>query len=234
MPRNVVRTMLWVVATLAIAAPAAAQTVQGFQIGAGWFVPKGYDGRPINDVLVVDSNTLLFSFSDLNSGQVFGEWNLDFGKHLEFGAGIGYYRGTAPSVYRDVVNTNGAEIRQNLRLRTTPISAVVRFMPFGAPGHFQPYVGAGISATLYRYSEFGQFVDPDGNIFQTTFEHSSVAPVGMVLVGVRMPIKGDIFALMTEYRYQWGSTDSLPLDQFLSNKLDLGGQGFTFAFQVRY
>ena len=41
-----------------------------------------------------------------------------------------------------------------------PISGVVRFLPFGQAGGFQPYVGGGVSAVNFRYSETGEFVDP--------------------------------------------------------------------------
>jgi len=236
MLRNVGRTAAWLAAVILVAAPASAQVVQGFQFGAGGFMPQGFDGRPANDVLVTDltsAQPLLFDITNFNGGQIFGEWNLDLGRHLEVGAGVGYYRRTTPSLYSNVVNTaDGSDITQSLRLRIIPISAVVRFMPFGRPGHVQPYVGAGIAALRWRYSEFGEFVDANNNIFQATFVGTGTTPAGIVLGGVRLPMNGDIFAFMAEVRYQW-ATGNLDPNSFLSNKIDLTGTSFTIAFQVR-
>lgn len=240
MLRNFARTAAGLAAVLLVlvAAPASAQVVQGFQIGIGGFLPQGFDGRPPNDVLVTDlsapaSQALLFDINHFNGGTIFGEWNVDVGKHLEFGAGVGFYKRTTPSIYAALQNTNGQDIPQNLRLRTIPVSAVVRFMPIGKPGHAQPYVGAGIAAVIWRYSEFGQFVDDSNNIFQAAFVGSGVAPAGLLLGGIRLPFNGDVFAVMAEARYQWAS-GTLSTTDFLSNKIDLNGMNITVAFQLRY
>lgn len=240
MLRNFARTAAGLAAVLLVfsAAPASAQVVQGFQIGVGGFLPQGFDGRPPNDVLVTDlsapqSQALLFDITHFNGGTIFGEWNVDVGQHLEFGAGLGFYKRTTPSIYAALQNTNGADISQDLRLRTIPISAVVRFMPIGKPGHVQPFVGAGVAAIAWRYSEFGQFVDDSNNIFQAAFVGSGFAPAGLLLGGVRVPMNGDVFGLMAELRYQWAS-GTLNTNDFLSNKIDLNGATVTVAFQVRY
>jgi hypothetical protein len=239
MLRNFARTAAWLAALIAVilvAAPASAQVVQGFQFGAGGFMPQGFDGRPANDVLVTDLTTiptLSFDISHFNGAQIFGEYNVDLGRHLEVGAGVGYYRRTTPSVYTSFVNNNdGSDITQNLRLRVVPVSAVVRFMPFGRPGHVQPYIGAGVAALVWRYSEFGQFLDANNNIFQATFVGTGTTPAGIVLGGIRLPMNGDIFGLMAEVRYQW-ATGNLDPNNFLSNRIDLTGTSFTIAFQVR-
>jgi hypothetical protein len=241
MLRNFARTAAWLAAVLLVsfgAAPASAQVVQGFQIGIGGFLPQGFDGRPADDVLVTDlsapqSQALLFDISHFKGGTIFGEWNVDVGKHLEFGAGVGFYKRTTPSIYAGLQNTNGADIPQDLRLRTIPLSAVVRFMPIGKPGHIQPYVGAGVAAVVWRYSEFGQFVDDSNNIFQAAFVGSGVAPAGLLLGGIRVPTNGDVFGFLAEIRYQW-ATGNLNTPDFLSNKIDLNGTTVSIAFQVRY
>jgi hypothetical protein len=233
MLRNLARTAVWLAAVLLVAAPASAQVVQGFQIGGGGFIPAGYDSRPGNDVLVTDLNTLSFDIGHFNGGTIFGEYDLDLGKHLEVGAGVGYYRRTTPSVYTAQVNVNGSDIPQDLRLRTVPISAVVRFLPIGKPGHVQPYVGGGVALLAWRYAEFGQFVDDNNNIFNASFVGTGYSPAGILLGGVRLPMNGDVFGVMAEVRYQWAS-GNLSTTDFLSNKIDLNGTSFTFAFQVRY
>ena len=67
-----------------------------------------------------------------------------------------------PSVYRDFVNTNGAEIAQDLKLRIVPFTATVRFLPIGRGG-VEPYVGGGLGVFNWRYSETGEFVDFSDN-----------------------------------------------------------------------
>lgn len=234
MLRYFARTAAWLAAALLVAAPAAAQVVQGFQIGGGGFMPTGYDARPSNDVLVTDLNTLSFDIGHFNGAQVFGEYNVDLGKHLEVGAGLGYYQRTTPSVYTGFVSTDGSNINQDLRLRIIPISAVVRFMPFGKPGRVQPYVGAGVAALRWRYSEFGEFLDSTNtNIFNGSFVGTGTSPAGILLGGVRLPMNGDVFGVMAEVRYTWG-TGNLSTNDFLSNKIDLSGTSFNFSFQVRY
>ena len=57
----------------------------------------------------------------------------------------------------------------------------------------------------------------------------------LVLGGLRMPIGGDIYALTFEGRYQWGSADSGgAANEFLGDKIDLGGGSISFGFLVRF
>jgi hypothetical protein len=237
MLRNLARTAVWLAAVMFVATPAAAQVVQGFQIGGGGFIPRGFDGRSAGDVWVADLTTvptLSFDITHFNGAEIFGEWNVDLGRHIEVGAGVGYYRRTTPSLYTSKVNVaDGSDITQNLRLRIIPVSAVVRFMPTGRPGHVQPYVGAGVAALMWRYSEFGEFVDNGNNIFQATFVGTGTTPAGILLGGLRLPMNGDVFAVMAELRYQW-ATGNLNANDFLGSKIDLSGASFTVAFQVRY
>ena len=62
-----------------------------------------------------------------------------------------------PSVYAQKVRDDGREIEQDLKLRIVPLTATVRFLPIGRRG-VEPYVGAGIGAFNWRYSEVGEFI----------------------------------------------------------------------------
>lgn len=236
------------ITALASAAPASAQVVQSLSFGGGVFSPKGFDSRVDGDVLVRDaygeavpaipqlSDALLFDMSDFRSGQLFGEWNLAFGNHVEIGAGVGFYKRTVPTVYLDLVDDFDREIEQDISLRVTPITGVVRFLPFGRAGSVQPYVGAGVGLFNYRYSESGRFVDTDTlDIFEDTFTATGWAPGGVVLGGVRLPLGGDIYGLTLEGRYQFATGETGGLDEgFLDDKIDLGGLGFNVGFLVRF
>jgi hypothetical protein len=243
-----IRALGFLIVGLIAASPASAQIVHSIQFGAGFFSPRGIDTRADGDVLTRDflgapvpaqpdlSDALLFEMKDFRTGQLFGEWNVAFGPHVEVGASVAFMRKSVPTVYADFVDQQGGEIDQRLRLQVVPISAIVRFLPFGRPGDVQPYVGAGISALRYRYSEVGRFLDADTlEVFDDRFTASGFAPGGLVLGGVRIPLGGDIYSLSIEGRYQFGVGDTGGADNgFLADKIDLSGGGINAAFQVRF
>ena len=237
MVRAFARTGVFTVMVLGVAAAASAQVVQSMQIGLGGFFPQGPEVRPDNDVLVKDLtnvNRMLFFISDFRGGELTGEWNVGFGRNVEVGIGTGYFRRTVPSIYADVTFPGGREIEQTLRLRVIPVTAVVRFLPLGNPAGFQPYLGAGVSALNFRYSEIGDFVDDfDGTIFNARFITSGTATGPVLLGGFRAPMGGDIYAFTTELRYQWGM-GKLPASNFLSDRIDLAGMHLNFGVLVRF
>ena len=58
----------------------------------------------------------------------------------------------------------------------TPITGLVRFLPFGRPGHAQPYGGVGIVAANFSNTETGEFVDTtDFTIFRDTYKATGTA-----------------------------------------------------------
>lgn len=227
----------WLVATL-MAVPASAQIVQSLHVGFGGFFPRGFDIRTPGDTLVADlsdAEPLAFQIGRFRSGQAFGEWNVQFGKHIELGGGVSYYSDHVPSVYANKINADGSEIEQSLGLRMVPVTGVVRFLPWGTPRTAQPYVGVGVSAIRWRYAESGQFLNPDDSIYTDRFiaTGTSVGPVA--LIGLRAPVGGDIYALTMEWRYQFakGNTGGLAAG-FLGDKIDLGGGSLNFGFLVRF
>ncbi len=117
-----------------------------------------------------------------------------------------------------------------------PITGVVRFLPFGGQANVQPYIGVGVGAFNFRYSESGQFVDPsDFSVFTHSYTATGTAVGPVVLGGVRIPIKGDIYGFSTEYRYQWVSGDTGGIAKgFLGDKIDLSGGTLNFAFLIRF
>jgi len=224
---------------LLVAAPASAQMVQSFNVGGGWVFPRGFDSRVDGDTLVANlssSEPLLFDIKDFRGGQIFGEWNVAFTDRVEFSGGLGYYQRTTPSVYRDLVNENGFEIAQDLKLRMVPITGIVRFLPVGRPSDFQPYVGVGLAVVNWRYSEAGEFVDTsDFSIFADRFVESSTDVGPVFVLGARVPISGDIYGLTLEYRHQWVQGDTGGIDNgFLGDKIDLSAGSFNIGFLIRF
>ena len=233
---------------LGVAVPASAQVVHSLTVGAGFSFPRGFDSRVDGDTLVANltqpevfpgaTASLEFEISDFRAYPIFGEWNIGFGNRFEVSVGVGYQNKSVDSRYRDLVNTaaNNSDITQELRLRMMPITGVVKFLPFGQVGQFQPYVGAGISAVNFHYTETGDFVDPSTlEIFNDRFSADGFAFGTLVLGGARVPLGGDVYALQFEGRYLFGNGNTGGSDAgFLGDKIDLSGGSINFGFLIRF
>jgi hypothetical protein len=236
------------VLTLVSVTPASAQVVHSVGFGAGLFAPRSChndlgarldcrEARGSDDVLVENLKSLVFDIKDFRGGQVFGEWNMTFDDRVELSLGGGFYRRTVPSVYDCCIDgRDNSEIEQDLRLRVIPVSAVVRFLPFGRAGQVQPYLGAGVAALNWKYSETGRFIDFNDNdaIFEDHYVAKGTAVAPVLLGGLRMPINGDIYALNVEARYQFGEGNLGRNSGFLTERIDLSGLNFTLGFQIRF
>lgn len=211
------------------AEPAAAQQTVNFTLG--YYALRGEDARVTSDVLSESRNFLTFDLRDFNGATIGAEWLIPFGSVLEGGIGAGYYRQTVPSVYTRLVNRNGSEIEQDLRLRIVPIAFTVRAVAFGHDSPVQPYIGGGLAVYAWRYSETGEFVDlRDQSIFRDRFVRSGTDTGPVVLGGVRFGV--DRVSTGFELRYQkgQGTLDS----RFGGEKVDLGGLAVNWTLGARF
>ncbi|HEY3043525.1 MAG TPA: hypothetical protein VGJ39_05855, partial [Vicinamibacterales bacterium] len=153
------------------AAPSAsAQQSVNFYLGG--FTPRAIDARPDEDVLVKNgiflstlNKTRGIDIGEFNHVTIGGEWLFGLTRNVEGGLGIGFYQRSVPTLYTDLVNKNGTDIEQTLKLRIVPFTATVRLVPFGNDQPIQPYIGVGVGVYRWRYSETGQFVDAQNNVF---------------------------------------------------------------------
>lgn len=207
---------------------------QAVGVTVGGFFLRGEDARVKGDVLFADRDSLAFAIKDFNGPTITGEWLVGLGQFLEAGVSAGYYQRAVPSVYSGTVNANGSEIEQALKLRVVPFTATVRFLPIGHAS-VEPYVGAGIGAFRWRYSEAGHFVDfRDNSIFRDTFVANGTAYGPVVVGGVRIPF-GDMWDVGGEVRYQKAEGDTKPAESgLLGDKIDLGGWNAAVTFHVRF
>lgn len=240
---------LWFAGVVAVAmavlipAPAAAQITrvsgsgdskQSIGFTAGYFALKGEDSRVENDVLFANRDSLLFDIKDFNGGAFGAEWLVGVTDFIEVGAGIGYYQRRVPSIYRSLVNADGSEIEQDLKLRQVPMSATVRFLPVGRNAAIQPYIGAGIGVISWRYSETGEFVDLNSDIFRASYVAKGTAVGPVILAGLRVPVS-DIWTVGGEVRWHRAEGDTGGIDEgFLGDKIDLGGLTANFAVHFRF
>ena len=224
--------LLGILAVSAWAQPAQAQ--QSLVLNLGHFALRGADARIEDDVLLENLNVFAFDLEDFNNGTVGAEWLVGLGEYFDAGFGVGYYRQTVPSVYFDFVDENGFEIEQDFRLRITPLTATIRVHPFGRDPAVAPYLGVGVGAFSWRYSEVGAFIDFNSfDVFRDRFVASGTDVGGVLFGGVRFPF-GDRFAAGIELRYT-EANGRVGIDEgFLDERIDLGGLATSFTFQVGF
>lgn len=237
--------MLGAIAVTAVLSPVSAQAqitrvssssdwTQAIGFNIGYFALKGDDSRGEDDVLFRNKESLLFETKDFNGAQIGAEWLVGLGEYLEGGVGIGFYQRTAPSIYRSLVNADGSEIEQDLKLRIVPMSATVRFLPVGRRNTLQPYIGAGIGLYNWRYTETGDFVDPSNNIFRASFEASGNEIGPVILGGLRFNVS-EAFLVGGEFRYQDAKGDTGGISEgFLGEKIHLGGWSTNFGIHFKF
>jgi len=226
---------------IGLLASPVASAQQSLNLTIGGFAPKSEDGRTENDVLVNDltlNPALAFNVSDFHTAVFGAEYLVRLGPTFEAGLGVAYQSSSVPSVYADLVNSDGSEIEQTLKLRDVPFSATIRFLPLGRNRDgVQPYIGGGVGIHAWRYSEAGDFVADNGDIFRNSYEASGTATGPVILGGVRVPIGS--WGVGGELRWQ-SAVGDLPSDSgFVTDrsidnqpKIDLGG--FTYQFSVNF
>lgn len=235
MPRNAILALA-VLALVATSAPAVAQ--QSLSLNIGYFAVRSEAGRVAGDTIVANLYAdhpfaLAYWVSDFNNITVGAEWLIPLGNFLEVGTGVNYYSETIPSFYRDLTNDDGSEITQSLKLRTVPITGTLRLIMTGRRAAVQPYVGAGVVVVPWNYSEAGDFVDPDLEIFRWDYQDSGTAVGAVFFGGLRVALNRKV-ALGGEFRYQ--AVDA-PLDQnvgFQGTRLDLSGMTYQGSVIFRF
>jgi opacity protein-like surface antigen len=221
-----------------VPAPAHAQQSVSFHLGE--FAPADLGSRDVNDVLLNDTAFLNYNFSSFSAFTFGGDWLVALGDKAEAGLGAGYYEHSEPAVDAfSVFDQTGAPIAAELRLRTVPFAATVRFLPFGHRNNIQPYIGGGITVIAWKYSEAGNFVSTDGEtIVAGKFEGSGAAVGPLFLGGIRFP--AGPMSVGFEVRYQNAEAD-LPTDQGFAAatptsqpKIDLEGWSYLATFGLKF
>jgi opacity protein-like surface antigen len=214
--------------------PAVGRAQQAVNLYVGGFVPRPAAERDHDDVLRNDLDFLAFRLKDFHGVTAGAEWLIGLNEFVDAGLGAGIYSRTVPSVYADFVNTNGAEIEQDLQLRMVPLTATLRWLPLGRRDAFVPYVGAGVGVIRWRYSETGQFVDFNDNnsLFTDTFAGTGSASGPVILGGVRFPA-GSV-DVGGEVRYQRVKGDLPSSQDFAGSKIDLGGLSYLLTLTLKF
>jgi outer membrane protein W len=221
--------MALVIGVFATPSASAQQTVNFF---VGGFIPRGFQSRGIDDVLVQDSDFLLFNIRDFRGATAGAEYLVGLNDFFDAGLSVGIYSRTAPAIDADFTGPGGREVESELRLRIAPITATFRYLPLGHHDAIEPYVGAGVGILNWRYTETGQFVTSDRSIISGTFTGSDTTVGPVILGGVRVPVGAA--RIGGEIRYQ-GGEGTLPVSEnFAGPKINLGGFNYLFTFGVRF
>ena len=214
-------------------ASADAKSTVNFSIG--YFMLKGLESRVEDDVLLnnlQNAHPLLFEINDFNSATFGAEYLYGIGSHFESGVGVGYTQRTVPTIYEDLVRPGDVEIEQELKLKQVPVTFTGRVLLLPRGSAAEPYVGAGLVAIRYRYSEVGDFVDANGDVFPERYVAEGVAVGPTVFGGVRGVV--DRYTVGGEVRWQKAEGTGLFEKGFLGDKLDLGGWNVNFTFGFRF
>lgn len=201
----------------------------------GYFGLKGIESRVADDVIVgelVNDHPLLFEVNDLNTATFGGEYLFTAARHVEVGVGLGFSQRTISTVYADLTHSNDDEIRQDIKLRQIPVTFTGRFLILPHGSSVEPYIGAGLAAIRYQYSEAGEFVDEFGTIFPAVYKTDGTATGPIVVAGARAPIQN--WTVGGEFAWQKVVADVPVEDGFLGTKLDLGGWRFNFNVGFRF
>jgi hypothetical protein len=223
--------------TLALAAPAAAQ--QQLSLNIGYFALRGEGSRVAGDTIAENlfadyPFALGYRVSDFNNVTFGAEWLVPVGDVFEVGFGVNYYQKTVPSYYVDLEDeATGRDITQDLRLRTTPITATIRFVPTGRRATVKPYVGAGIGIVPWSYSESGDWVDSAYKTFTYEYKDSGTAVGPVVFGGLRVAVSR-AFAVGGEIRWQLADSELDPDVGFQGTRIDVGGFTYSANFTVRF
>ena len=230
------RRVLWSLAIVGLVtgvlAPTPGYAQQSVNFYLGGFVPRSLDARANGDVIFNNLTFLSFDPHRFDSAAVGGEWEFPLISHLDGSLGLGVSSKSVGSTYTNLVNTDGSEILQTLKLRIVPFTALVRFLPLPRDAPIQPYIGAGVGILAWRYSETGAFVDASNNIVQGNYVGSGTETGPVVIFGATVPLGA--MGVGFEGRYQ-SAVGNLPTDQgFSGTKIDLGGWTWAGTFKVRF
>jgi len=216
-------------------APQTASAQQSLNLSIGGFVPAGEDSRGDidgGDVLVNNLDFLAFNVKDFKGASFGAEYIVGLTPFIDASLGIAGYRRTVPTVYADLVNVNGSEIEQDLKLRVIPFTATVRFLPVGRDAGLIPYIGAGVGVFNWRYVESGDWVDSNDDIYRDSFVGSGTATGPVILGGLRIP--AGAWNIGGEVRWQKAKGDLPASESFSADSINLGGWTYSATFNIHF
>lgn len=218
-----------VVVGVMVGLPASARA-GGLDLRIGGFQPHANSN-------LFDDDESLYTIRKRNWRGITGgaEFSSRIARNVEIGFHVDGYGKERNTQYRDIVRDDGSEIRQTLKLTIVPVGVTVRLVPTSRRARVAPFIGAGVDAFFWKYEEFGDFVAfpfaPGDPIIADSFRADGVAPGFHVAGGLRLFVSDD-FGLTGEVRYTAAKGNMK--DDFVGNRIDLGGFGATVGVHLRF
>ncbi|NIM64266.1 MAG: hypothetical protein GTO30_22210 [Acidobacteria bacterium] len=207
---------------------------RSFQVRLGGFFLEG-DG----DFWADNESVFTLDASDYDDFILGLTYSHGFNRFLELDINADFTDETVVSEYRNFVDGSGFPILHDSTLQTSPITAGVRFLPFGRAqlGSRKPvlFVGAGAGVNFWTYEEFGDFIDfsdPANPIVVGDFRERGEAFVSYAVGGIELPLS-PAFNLGFEARY-FSSDDRLKGDFAGLGTLDMSGWAASISAGWRF
>jgi len=185
-----------------------------------------------SDIYDMVTRELTLEKSDFRAAAFGGEFGVPVASHFAVVAGFEHSRSKTKSESRDFVEDNGDPIEQTTQLSQFPVTITLRFYPVKTgesvgsyawiPTRLNPYIGGGVGALSYDFSQSGRFVDKETlNIFSTALASKDWTPTAHVAVGMDINLTPRIF-VNGEARYSRARAD-LSKDFNGFDPIDLSG-----------
>lgn len=216
--------------------PAPSGATRDFLFGRprGWVALRG-------SWLKASASGQLFSFvtdqltvdrTDFNAPGIIGEVGLAITSRIQASGGVDFHRQTIGSEYRRFIDNSGAPINQSTKLSQSDISGSVKVALLDrgrsisrlvfVPRAIAPYVGAGVGALYYEFTQVGDFVDfATLGVFPDAFKSQGWTPSAHVFGGTDIRLWRQLF-VDVEARYVWAHGD-LGSDFVGFDGIDLNG-----------
>ncbi len=156
---------------------------------------------------------------------------------------VGVSHAATDSEFRDFVETNDEEIRQNTELTRVPVTAGLKFHLLSrgrslgryafVPTKFSPYIGGAAGVMWYNLEQNGDFVDFETlDIFSDHFESNGATFTANAFGGGELWLTPRL-GLNVEGRYNWAKAD-LKHDFSQFGEIDLKGWQLTAGLTLRH
>lgn len=237
-----------VASLIALAGPLRAQDAGDgflFQRPSGsWSLRGGYAmPNAGSDIFAFTTSNLTLNRSDFNAFDFGADLAFTIQPRLDLVFDISYSGMSKGSEFRNFVDNNQQPIQQSTSFSRTPLTVSARYYltdrgrQLGhfawVPNHIVPYVGAGVGAMNYSFTQKGDFIDDSTlAVFPDAFRSSGWAPMAQALAGVEWSLSPG-WALRTEARYLTASAS--PSSDFSGfHRIDLSGVTTSVGLLVRF
>jgi hypothetical protein len=200
-----------------------------FNLKTGLFMPS-----MTSDIWDFNVNNLAFNKGDMSGLYYAAEYEFFLNRTISFAFEVGNYTQTVYSQYRDYEDNSHNPIYQNIKLSITPIEMKFKLYPLGLRYAFSPFIGIGGGLYVWRYENWGDFID-----FSTmdilTDREAVTHKVGLgASVCAGFLVKFDRrLAFLVEGKYQY-LKDSLSGDFSGFGNIDLSGVSVLAGFSMRF